>query len=128
MEDKNKQESMTLKESVMKKSCPVKKVPMLILLGVTLVILVILGYFAIGKENREDALSFIDRILISNDTLLDETEDVEKEFSDLPEDFLDSEVVSTEEIDTSVEEIDKQLGELDSLDSDFELEESDIGL
>lgn len=128
MEDKNKQESMTLKESVMNKSCPIKKVPTLILLGVVLVILVVLGYFAIGKENREDALSFIDSILISNDTLLDETEDVEDELSDLPEDFLDSEAVSTEEIDSSVDEIDKQLEELDSLDSDFDLDEGDVGL
>ncbi len=42
--------------------------------------------------------------------------------------IFDSEVVDTQEIDSSIDEIDEQLENLDTLDSDFSLEESDIGL
>ncbi|HRX43679.1 MAG TPA: hypothetical protein P5059_00295 [Candidatus Dojkabacteria bacterium] len=128
MEDKKKQESMTLKESVMKKSCPISKVPLLFLLALALIALVVMGYLLIGKESKEDDVSFLDSIVISNDTLLDQTDDIEEQLEDLPEDFLDSEVVDTQEIDSSIDEIDEQLENLDTLDSDFSLEESDIGL
>ena len=128
METQKKEESMTPKESVMKKSCPIKKFPMLILLAVALVGFIVLGYFALGKENRENSLSFIDDIVISNDTLLDETEDIEEQMEDLPQDLLDSEVVDTQEIDSSIEELDTQLEQLDNLESDFVLETFDVGL
>lgn len=128
MEDKKKQESMTLKESVTTKSCPVSKVPLLFLLALALIALVVLGYLLIGKEAKEDDVSFLDSIIISNDTLLDQTDDIEEQLEDLPEDFLESEVVDPEEIDSSIDEIDEQLENLDTLDSDFNLEESDIGL
>ncbi len=128
MEDKKKQESMTLKESVMKDDNKRKNIPLLFLLAIALVALVVLGYFVIDKEAREDAVSFLDSIVISNDTQLNETEDIDEQLADLPEDFLDSEVVDTQEIDNSIEELDTQLEALDSLDSDFELESTDVGL
>lgn len=101
---------------------------MLFLLALALIALVVMGYLLIGKESKEDDVSFLDSIVISNDTLLDQTDDIEEQLEDLPEDFLDSEVVDTQEIDSSIDEIDEQLENLDTLDSDFSLEESDIGL
>lgn len=105
-----------------------KKTLLLVLLGIVLIGLIWLGYFVLDKERREDALSFIDTILLSNEASLDKTEDFEKQLPNLSEDFLDSETVSTEEIDDSLEDLDTQINALDDLDSDFELEDTDVGL
>ncbi len=66
----------------MKKSCPISKVPLLFLLALALIALVVMGYLLIGKESKEDDVSFLDSI-ISNDTLLDQTDDIEEQLEDL---------------------------------------------
>ncbi len=104
------------------------KVPFLILLGVVLVGLIVLGYFIVGKESREDALSFIDSILLSNEEYLNETENMDEEIPDLSEDFLEAEVVSTDEVDSAVDDLDEQIESLGNIDTDFELDEEDVGL
>lgn len=71
------------------------KGPLLFLLALVLIALVVMGYLLIGREEKEDDVSFLDSIVISNDTLLDQTDDIEEQLEDLPEDFLDSEVVDT---------------------------------
>jgi len=105
-----------------------KKGFLLIFLGVALVGLLALGVFWLGIKDKEAKLSSIDDTLTAIDSLSNETEDVEKDFSDLPEDFIDAEPVSTQEIDTSLAELDTLMEELDGLDTDFELEASDVGL
>lgn len=122
MEDLNKQTSEGVKD-ISKKS---KKPIFLIILGILLVGGIVAVYFFIIR--KDNLLSFIDEIIISNDTYLTETEDIDEEITDLPEDFLDSEPVSTESVDTYVEELDAQLEELENLDADFNLDATDVGL
>lgn len=105
-----------------------KKGFLLIILGIVLVGLLALGVFFLEMKNKEAKLSSIDDTLTVIDSLSNETEDVEKDFSDLPEDFIDADPVSTKEIDTSLAELDTLMEELDGLDTDFELEASDVGL
>jgi hypothetical protein len=98
----------------------------LIILGILLVGGIAVVYsFVIRKDNLR---SYIDEVIISNDTYLTETEDIDEEVTDLPEDFLDSEPVSTEDVETTIEELDAQLEELDNLDADFNLDATDVGL
>ena len=122
MEDLNKQRNEGVKD-ISKKS---KKPIFLIILGVLLVGGIVAVYFFIIR--KDNLLSFIDEIIISNDTYLTETEDIDEEITDLPEDFLDSEPVSTESVDTHVEELDAQLEELENLETDFNLDATDVGL
>lgn len=122
MEDLNKQTSEGVKD-ISKKS---KKPIFLIILGILLVGGIVAVYFFIIR--KDNLLSFIDEIIISNDTYLTETEDIDEEITDLPEDFLDSKPVSTEGVDTYVEELDAQLEELENLDADFNLDATDVGL
>ncbi len=110
-------------EDISKKT---KKPILLMILGILLVGGIVAVYlFAIREDNLR---SYVDEVIISNDTYLTETEDIDEEVTDLPDDFLDSEPVSTEEVDTSVDELDVLLEELDSLDTDFNLDATDIGL
>lgn len=122
MEDLNKQTNEGIKD-ISKKS---KKPIFLIILGILLVGGIVAVYFFIIR--KDNLLSFIDEIIISNDTYLTETEDIDEEITDLPEDFLDSKPVSTEGVDTYVEELDAQLEELENLDADFNLDATDVGL
>lgn len=122
MEDLNKQMNEGVKD-ISKKS---KKPIFLIILGILLVGGIVAVYFFIIR--KDNLLSFIDEIIISNDTYLTETEDIDEEITDLPEDFLDSEPVSTESVDTYVEELDAQLEELENLETDFNLDATDVGL
>ena len=103
-----------------------KKPILLIILGILLVGGIVAVYFFVVR--KDNLRSYIDEVIISNDTYLTETEDIDEEVTNLPDDFLDSEPVSTEEVDTSVDELDALLDELDSLDTDFDLDAADIGL
>lgn len=122
MEDLNKQTSEGVKDIPKKTKKPI----FLIILGILLVGGIVAVYFFIIR--KDNLLSFIDEIIISNDTYLTETEDIDEEITDLPEDFLDSEPVSTESVDTYVEELDAQLEGLENLDADFNLDATDVGL
>jgi hypothetical protein len=104
----------------------IKKPILLIILGIILVGGIAAVYFFVIRE--ENLRSYIDEVIISNDTYLTETEDIDEEVTDLPEDFLDSQPVSTEEVDVSIEELDAQLEVLDNLETDFDLDAEDIGL
>ena len=122
MEDLNKQMNEGVKDIPKKTKKPI----FLIILGILLVGGIVAVYFFIIR--KDNLLSFIDEIIISNDTYLTETEDINEEITDLPEDFLDSEPVSTESVDTHVEELDAQLEELENLEADFNLDATDVGL
>ena len=122
MEDLNKQTNEGVKDIPKKTKKPI----FLIILGILLVGGIVAVYFFIIR--KDNLLSFIDEIIISNDTYLTETEDIDEEITDLPEDFLDSKPVSTEGVDTYVEELDAQLEELENLDADFNLDATDVGL
>jgi flagellar basal body-associated protein FliL len=126
MEDLKKQNEQMVGEGGVNKPKKKKKLALFVILGVLLVAGISAIYFFIIR--KENLLSFIDDIVISNDTYLTETEDIDEEMTDLPEDFLDSEPVSTEDVDTSIEELDAQLEELDNLDIDFSLDAADVGL
>jgi hypothetical protein len=122
MEDLNKQVNEGV-EDIPKKT---RKPIVLIILGILLVGGIAAVYsFVIRKDNLR---SYIDEVIISNDTYLTKTEDIDEEVTDLPEDFLDSEPVSTEDVETTIEELDAQLEELDNLDADFNLDATDVGL
>ena len=105
-----------------------KKGFLLIISGVIIIALIALSIFSIEMKNKEDKLSSIDDTITTIDSLFNETEDIEKDLSDLPEDFLDTDPVSTEDIDDALKELDTQMKELEGLDTDFELEISDVGL
>jgi flagellar basal body-associated protein FliL len=122
MEDLNKQVDEGIEDAPKKTRKPI----LLIILGILLVGgIAAVYFFVIRKDNLR---SYIDEVIISNDTYLTETEDIDEEVTDLPEDFLDSEPVSTEDVETTIEELDAQLEELDNLDADFNLDATDVGL
>jgi hypothetical protein len=123
MEDLNKQVNKGNKNTTKR----IKRPILLVILGVLLVGgIVAVYFFPIMRDNN--LRSHIDDVIISNDTYLTETEDINEEVTDLPEDFLDSQPVSTEEVDVSIEELDAQLEVLDNLETDFDLDAEDIGL
>lgn len=96
----------------------------LLLLG-----LLLFSFFWSKEETRESMASFVDSILLSNETNLNQTDNIDDELPDLPEDFLEtSEVVEEEVVDTALEELDRELENISNLESDFTLDASDVGL
>lgn len=96
----------------------------LLLLG-----LLLFSFFWSKEETRDSMISFVDSILLSNETHLNQTDNIDDELLDLPEDFLEtSEVIEEEVVDIALEELDRELENISNLESDFTLDASDVGL
>lgn len=126
MEENNVVNSTVPVESISKEKG--KKSSLVLFISATILVVLMAAAVVWFYVQKEANLSLISETITSIDALVTDTDGVDTGLADLSEDFLDSETASTEEIDKSITDIEDQLKELDNLDTDFNLQASDVGL
>ena len=127
MEDTNVINQSVPVENVAGKKPKSKKTLVLLIVGIVLAVLV-LAVLIYAYIKKESPLTLINNAIVSVDTMLEDTGNLDGDLTDLPENLLDSDAVSEDDIDNSLTDLENQLDMVGGLDEDFDLDASDVGL